>query len=344
MIKRSPSTISRSRMATRRPLISISPRPIETRRRPSRISSPPTAISMRPTTMRPPPANAGTSPRMETAMPAAGVLGPRAAVTARRLRASGRRPRSLATRRPPAATDGLRPRQRGAQLEMNWPRSWTPTLRDWIWRRAKRPRMSADALRRIRDRRRAGRAPQPGCARSARRPRTTASWPPRTAPRRRTTAASRQKNLPQRASTISPGRCSAASASAPSEREMDRTLRSGEGLVVAYIDVDGLKAVNDTAGHTAGDTLLSSVADSITHDLRSYDVICRFGGDEFLVLARRPGHRRRARPLRPDPAAVERHERCDDHCGLCGTKRRMTRSRALIGRADAALVEARATP
>jgi diguanylate cyclase (GGDEF)-like protein len=66
------------------------------------------------------------------------------------------------------------------------------------------------------------------------------------------------------------------------QREMDRTRRSGERLVVAYVDVDGLKAVNDTAGHIAGDVLLANVAESITHDLRSYDVICRFGGDEFL--------------------------------------------------------------
>ena len=41
------------------------------------------------------------------------------------------------------------------------------------------------------------------------------------------------------------------------QREMDRTQRSGEGLVVAYVDVDGLKAVNDTAGHMAGDALLT---------------------------------------------------------------------------------------
>ena len=66
------------------------------------------------------------------------------------------------------------------------------------------------------------------------------------------------------------------------QRELDRTARSGEGLVVAYIDVDGLKRVNDTAGHTAGDALLGDVARSITHHLRSYDVMCRFGGDEFL--------------------------------------------------------------
>jgi diguanylate cyclase (GGDEF)-like protein len=66
------------------------------------------------------------------------------------------------------------------------------------------------------------------------------------------------------------------------QREMDRTSRSGERLVIAYIDVDGLKAVNDTVGHLAGDKLLTDVARSISHHLRSYDVICRFGGDEFV--------------------------------------------------------------
>jgi diguanylate cyclase (GGDEF)-like protein len=64
--------------------------------------------------------------------------------------------------------------------------------------------------------------------------------------------------------------------------EIDRTRRSGESLVVAYVDVDRLKEVNDTAGHLAGDELLTDVARSITHHLRSYDVISRFGGDEFV--------------------------------------------------------------
>jgi diguanylate cyclase (GGDEF)-like protein len=66
------------------------------------------------------------------------------------------------------------------------------------------------------------------------------------------------------------------------QREIDRTRRSGEGLAVAYVDVDGLKHVNDTGGHLAGDDLLTDVARSIMHHLRSYDVICRFGGDEFV--------------------------------------------------------------
>jgi diguanylate cyclase (GGDEF)-like protein len=66
------------------------------------------------------------------------------------------------------------------------------------------------------------------------------------------------------------------------QRELDRTSRAGERLVIAYVDVDGLKAVNDAAGHLAGDDLLTDVARSISHHLRSYDVICRFGGDEFV--------------------------------------------------------------
>ena len=63
---------------------------------------------------------------------------------------------------------------------------------------------------------------------------------------------------------------------------MDRTQRTHERLVVAFVDVNGLKAVNDTHGHAAGDQLLRDVARSIVQHLRSYDVIVRYGGDEFV--------------------------------------------------------------
>jgi diguanylate cyclase (GGDEF)-like protein len=66
------------------------------------------------------------------------------------------------------------------------------------------------------------------------------------------------------------------------QREMDRTQRTRERLVVAFVDVNGLKSVNDTHGHAAGDQLLCDVARSIMQHLRSYDVIVRFGGDEFV--------------------------------------------------------------
>jgi diguanylate cyclase (GGDEF)-like protein len=66
------------------------------------------------------------------------------------------------------------------------------------------------------------------------------------------------------------------------ERELERAAREREPLVLAFIDVDGLKAVNDTHGHLAGDGILHAVADAISRRLRSYDVIVRFGGDEFV--------------------------------------------------------------
>ena len=66
------------------------------------------------------------------------------------------------------------------------------------------------------------------------------------------------------------------------EREMDRAKRTKHPFALAFVDVDGLKARNDSLGHTAGDRLLRSAVDSIRANLRSYDLIVRFGGDEFL--------------------------------------------------------------
>jgi diguanylate cyclase (GGDEF)-like protein len=66
------------------------------------------------------------------------------------------------------------------------------------------------------------------------------------------------------------------------QRELDRTRRTGERLFLAFVDVDGLKRVNDERGHAAGDELLRAVASSIMRYLRSYDVIVRVGGDEFV--------------------------------------------------------------
>jgi len=66
------------------------------------------------------------------------------------------------------------------------------------------------------------------------------------------------------------------------QREMDRTARSDESLVVAFIDVDGLKTVNDELGHETGDELLRETVHAIKNRLRSYDVITRVGGDEFV--------------------------------------------------------------
>jgi diguanylate cyclase (GGDEF)-like protein len=66
------------------------------------------------------------------------------------------------------------------------------------------------------------------------------------------------------------------------QRELKRTDRSGERLVIAFVDVVGLKHLNDTDGHIAGDDLLRAVAGAIRAHLRPYDLIARYGGDEFV--------------------------------------------------------------
>ncbi len=66
------------------------------------------------------------------------------------------------------------------------------------------------------------------------------------------------------------------------EREINRARRGNGRLVLAYIDVDGLKQVNDREGHSAGDGLLRDTAHAIKTHLRSYDTLVRVGGDEFV--------------------------------------------------------------
>ncbi len=69
------------------------------------------------------------------------------------------------------------------------------------------------------------------------------------------------------------------------QREIDRGWRSpGRGTVVVFIDADGLKAVNDTRGHAAGDRFLLDVIATLRGRLRSYDIIARYGGDEFFCV------------------------------------------------------------
>jgi len=69
------------------------------------------------------------------------------------------------------------------------------------------------------------------------------------------------------------------------DEELQRALRLHEPLGVMILDIDDFKRINDTYGHPSGDRVLSSVAACIRENLRSYDLIGRIGGEEFLVLS-----------------------------------------------------------
>jgi diguanylate cyclase (GGDEF)-like protein len=66
--------------------------------------------------------------------------------------------------------------------------------------------------------------------------------------------------------------------------ELGCAKRSGVGPSIALIDIDHFKAINDTRGHATGDKALRQVSLAISSNLRNYDFLGRFGGDEFLVI------------------------------------------------------------
>jgi diguanylate cyclase (GGDEF)-like protein len=64
--------------------------------------------------------------------------------------------------------------------------------------------------------------------------------------------------------------------------EIDRAQRADGRLIAAYVDIDGLKAINDSEGHHAGDVMLKHVVAVLRRHLRSYEQVVRLGGDEFV--------------------------------------------------------------
>jgi diguanylate cyclase (GGDEF)-like protein len=66
--------------------------------------------------------------------------------------------------------------------------------------------------------------------------------------------------------------------------EFERAVRYGRPVSMIMMDMDDLKAINDTHGHAAGDAVLRAVAEAIRKNIRRLDLPTRYGGDEFLVL------------------------------------------------------------
>jgi diguanylate cyclase (GGDEF)-like protein len=124
-------------------------------------------------------------------------------------------------------------------------------------------------------------------------------------------------------------------------RELERAHRTGSGLVLAFIDVDGLKEVNDSQGHLAGDGLLQLLGETLRANVRPYDVIVRYGGDELVC----------AMPSLNAPEARARFEKIAAVLTAANAEHSVTFGLAeaepaddlqgLIARADADLLEAR---
>lgn len=82
------------------------------------------------------------------------------------------------------------------------------------------------------------------------------------------------------------------------EKEMARASRNGSNFQVLMLDLDGFKAVNDTFGHNVGDKLLKEISIVLRGQLRDYDFLARYAGDEFVAIV-------------PETSAEEVEDLCD---------------------------------
>ncbi|MEJ7876825.1 MAG: diguanylate cyclase [Solirubrobacterales bacterium] len=123
--------------------------------------------------------------------------------------------------------------------------------------------------------------------------------------------------------------------------ELDRASRSGSGLVLAFVDVNGLKVTNDRDGHAAGDARLRDVVNAMRSKIRSYEPIVRYGGDEFVCSFAGVDVRGVQTRFDEIEALIDaRGEGCSMSVGLA-TYRAEDTLGSLIERADAALIKGR---
>ena len=122
--------------------------------------------------------------------------------------------------------------------------------------------------------------------------------------------------------------------------EIERARRADGKFVVAFIDVDGLKGVNDRDGHAAGDRVLRMLAAIMRANLRPYDPIVRFGGDEFVcgIASIDPGE------VQHRIGVMDQSLRNATGVGITAGLAQLTSNESideLTERADAALIEAK---
>jgi diguanylate cyclase (GGDEF)-like protein len=125
------------------------------------------------------------------------------------------------------------------------------------------------------------------------------------------------------------------------QQEVDRVRRDGGSLVLAVVDVDKLKALNDREGHPAGDALLKAVVRTMRTKLRSIDPVVRYGGDEFVcALAGANPAEATTRFAEIQQQLADDHEAAGISVGVVELRADETLDE-LIGRGDAALYEAK---
>ena len=129
--------------------------------------------------------------------------------------------------------------------------------------------------------------------------------------------------------------------------ELRRARRSRRPVSILMIDIDHFKSINDTRGHLAGDAVLEKLGVLIGQVLRTTDIRCRFGGDEFLVIlpetalsgAEQAAIKLRA-AMKTLDAGIDGH-RATLSIGIAQAERGELDAASVVGRADAALYKAK---
>lgn len=124
-----------------------------------------------------------------------------------------------------------------------------------------------------------------------------------------------------------------------------RSRRNGDLMAALFIDLDGLKSVNDRHGHDQGDAALIRASDRIRSSMRDGDTVARFGGDEFVVLCESLDHEGQATRVAErilESLADDTELPLSASIGLAFDRGGALSALDLVGRADAAMYRAKA--
>jgi len=134
-------------------------------------------------------------------------------------------------------------------------------------------------------------------------------------------------------------------------REIGRARREGYPVSVVMIDIDRFKAINDEYGHPAGDQVLRFLGAQLSAGMRTGDIACRYGGDEFLLVlpntsvenARARAEEWRAAVRESSVSWIDRSEPTTLSFGVAGFPEHGATADAVMGASDAALYAAKSS-